>query len=475
MELIDSVGGSIPSPPSGFGEMIRRRFEKVTATVTGKGSLAAAALAGVYVAHRYGLFGKTKKTVMNVLPFIRWGMTKLGVDPPVVVAAPKTRKNCLESAREGSHEVPMPTPKCQVLIGEMISGEFHAFGNGVRIKNWLVAPAHVLFQVKSPVVKGRQSWLEITTEEYEDLDTDLVAIRMSDRQWSTIGASICSIAHVTYTAGHYVSVVGVTGKGTCGVLRDDSTVFGRMVYDGTTLAGYSGAGYMAGPQLVGVHTNGGAVNGGYSASYIMVILNLLDREKPEDSDDWLRDMMKRNKRIRIDKRWMDLDDVRIQVDGRYAVVSRDALRSAMGDDFDFDDDGDTPVAVKRGYSYGNSRAAQHDLQLSAKGRRYQNEGISLVSAPPPEEHSQFENDMDVIARGLVEMGEEMSSSSGASSSLVKSPETLELIGRELIRHLKECSTKRLRAFAQLLEATGGDSSILESLPKPKPRKRKPNP
>lgn len=420
----------------GLGETVHRKMDKAAARIPGgNATLVIGAAAGVYYAYKSGWFGKARDMVCKAVPLLRWGMTKCGVPPPVVQAAPLVRRTCLESAREGSHEVPMPVPKCQVMVGEMKAGEFHAYGNAVRIKDWLVAPAHVLFQVARPCIKGRQSWIEIDTDNYEDLDTDLVSVKLSAKQWSVIGASICSIAHVTYTAGHYVSVVGVSGKGTTGILRDDNVVFGRMVYDGTTLGGYSGAGYMSGPQLVGLHTNGGAVNGGYSASYILVLLNVLDRTKPEDSDDWLRDIIKKKKRVRIDKRWADLDEVRIQVDGRYAVVSRDAMRRAYGADYeDLDPFGDPTGGIGGGYG-------------EALSRTYRD--FESVTKPS---------------------GEATSSSSGASSIVEKSPDSKDPLRNALMERFGGYSTKRLKQLIQLLKELE-NTPIPESVPTPTPRRR----
>lgn len=201
------------------------------------------------------------------------------------------------------------------------------------MRDYLVMPSHVFAAVSAPAVKGRQHWILLKKDvEYVELDTDLIAIKCSEKELSTIGASQVSISHSLPYSGEYVSIVGASGKGTVGVLRHDRSIFGRVTYDGTTVGGYSGAGYCSGNRLVGIHTNGGAVNGGFSASYIYSLICRTDKVKPEDSDDWLREQFskKSGRGIRVDKRWNDMDEVRIEVNGRYAIVDRSSMVTAFG-------------------------------------------------------------------------------------------------------------------------------------------------
>lgn len=281
-----------------------------------------------------GLAYRFRSKLRNWLPGYQRLKTAMGCEPPVVVAdiAFSDRKVCYESVRSGSVEAPQLKPKCQVYIGEMVSGEFHAVGSAVRMREYLVMPCHVFASVDEPCIKGSQSWIRIDRErEYLDLDTDLIAIKMKESELATIGVVQANISHTLPHTGEYVSIVGLLNKGTTGTLRHDSMVFGRVIYDGTTVAGYSGAGYVSGNRLVGIHTNGGAVNGGYSASYIYSLICYKDRVKDEDSEDWLRAVHKRNRsRFRVDKRWGDVDEVRVEINGRYAVVSRTSMFAAFG-------------------------------------------------------------------------------------------------------------------------------------------------
>lgn len=275
---------------------------------------------------------KMRHRLRKWIPGLQRLKTAFGCEPPVILKAMGSMRTCFESVRSGSVEELLLPPKNQLLVGDVVAGEFQAVGCAVRMADWIVMPSHVFAACEAPCLKGRQHWIRMSKErDYLDLDTDLIAFKLTEKELSTIGVSCCSISHALPYTGDFVQIVGAAGKGTTGVLRHDRNVFGRVMYDGTTVSGYSGAAYTSGNRLVAIHTNGGAVNGGYSASYIYSLLCAHDRIKPEDSEDWLRNQFQKDKnRIRYDKRWNDLDEVRVEVGGRYAVVSRDAMARAFG-------------------------------------------------------------------------------------------------------------------------------------------------
>lgn len=366
---------------------------------------------------------KYRKKIGSLLPGFQRVRTALGCEPPVV---PKSqifddRKKCFESVRSGSLEEPLLTPKCQILVGEMIGGEFNAVGSAVRMRDYLVMPAHVYAAVDRPALKGRQHWIYLDKDrDYVDLDTDLIAFKMTEKELSTIGVTQSSISHALPYSGDFVSVVGLQGKGTVGELKHDRLVFGRVTYKGTTVAGYSGAGYMSGNRLVGIHTNGGATNGGYSASYVYSLICMNDRIKNEDSEDWLRKMYTtKKKRFRIDKRWADLDEVRVEVDGRYAVVSRGAMAAAFGNDY--------------------------EDQFDAMDEPY-------VSTMDPRDYE------SIIGPKHPPAGEAKASSSGGSSVLDNSPDQDIQEVLALKKVLDGFSKKRLISLASHLQQFSNDTS-----------------
>ncbi|APG75840.1 hypothetical protein 1 [Hubei sobemo-like virus 47] len=250
----------------------------------------------------------------------------------------ETRESVLESIREGSLLTPMSMPKVQVLVGQMKNGEFCVHGCGVRMELFLVMPDHVwsYSQLES---ETKRVWLlgprkgkpmEVTFKEIEIIDTDLVYTKLSPDEWSMLAVGVSTLYHEVQFAGSYAAIVGPMGLGSTGLLRHDSTVFGRVVYDGSTTGGFSGAAYVVAGRLAGVHQRGGPVNGGYSASYIWVTLCAMEKLKQEATEDWLRNSFKNKKRVRVDQSWKDLDTVRVQVDGQYAIIDKDSMRKTFG-------------------------------------------------------------------------------------------------------------------------------------------------
>lgn len=247
-----------------------------------------------------------------------------------------SRNNVLESVRAGSTENPMPQPACQVAIGVLEGDRFLAHGCALRLGDYLVMPSHVYALKKDVCAMGHRQhskWLPLSEREFVELDTDILAVKCSPGELSTLLVKQAALCHEIPEGGHYASVVGSAGKGTTGTLRTDPTVFGRVVYSGTTVGGYSGAGYMVGTTLAGIHQSGGVVNGGFSASYLWAVLSQIDQRKDEASEDWLASSFKSKRRIKIDPKWNDLDEIRVQVNGRYAVVERSSMAKAFGSDW----------------------------------------------------------------------------------------------------------------------------------------------
>lgn len=376
---------------------------------------------------------KFRSTLKNLLPGYQRLKTAMGCEPPVVVDERvfDDRRVCLESVRSGSIESSQLKPKCQVFIGEMKAGEFHAVGSAVRMRDYLVMPGHVAAAVDEMCVKGSQHWVKIERDrEYLDLDTDLIAYKLSPKELATIGVSQGSISHSLPYTGEFVSVVGLNGKGTTGVLRHDRMVFGRVVYEGTTVAGYSGSPYVSGNRIVGIHTNGGAVNGGYSASYIYSLICWHDKTRDEDSEDWLRKQYSKNKKnFRVDKRWGDLDEVRVEINGRYAVVARKDMAAAFGNDwFDFMDETDR---LEQKYYQGGYESA--------------------------------------AGGSILKSGESTSSNSGGSSIVENTPDPSLQEVVALVNELAKSSPRRLKAvrstIRQLCETSDIQGNVLDSLEK----------
>lgn len=173
----------------------------------------------------------------------------------------------------------------------------------------------------------------LTSSEVESLDivdTDLLAARLNPARFADLGMRKIPVAScLSEVVGAYCAIVGAFGKGTTGTVRH-SQLFGKINYSGTTCKGYSGAAYMLGKQLIGVHLHGGSVNSGYSASYVLSVLQHNAKIKPEDSIEWLESLKNSGIHVTEDPEWQDLDESRIRVNGRYHIVERSNLQRVYG-------------------------------------------------------------------------------------------------------------------------------------------------
>lgn len=301
-----------------------------------------------------------------------------------------------ECRRPGSEEMILAGSKAQCMLGEMNGNVFEAFGCAVLFGHagnqpsdsfwYLVMPEHAWGYTRTIWAKGRQSQVELTykREMEEDktvihLATDLIAVRITQKEMSTIGISARGLLHFLPVYGSEAKIVGCMGKGTLGILKHDTHVFGRVSYSGTTLGGYSGAAYIVNEQIAGIHTYGTPqINGGWSASFIWATLAFEVRRvdplvvEGETTPTWLERTLQQRKRVRVDKTFYDDECVRIQIDGRYAVVQKSSMQKVCGKDF-------WSRADDQGYLQMDPVYGYEDREYETKEKS--GEVMSLISTP----------------------------------------------------------------------------------------------
>lgn len=138
-------------------------------------------------------------------------------------------------------------------------------------------------------------------------------------------------------------------NGSVGLLRGpnsqecDSVGFGRVVYGGSTRAGFSGAPYINGKTVHGMHTNGGQLNTGYSASYIMMLLKMHFRNSesvPESSEiAMVQRALRTAQREDIEFQPVGQDEVQIKLGGQYFVLDTEDFYQVRRNNPDYFIDG----------------------------------------------------------------------------------------------------------------------------------------
>lgn len=332
-------------PPTGIFSGLAGTLESVgrREVLVGIGITASAALT-TYAS--YKAYQGVRRTCESVRKWWR--------GPPQLLPAPCATSNAgavgtfrSESARPGSEEVIMTAPKCQALVGFREDQKFFVLGNAVRIDQWLVVPDHVKAAAQQHQLElrlvgdNRTAGYELdsaVTDRFELVDTDLLAVALSEAEFSRIGLAKMTVTpSLDERNGAFVQIVGPYGKGTTGNLTHHA-IFGKTAYNGSTFEGYSGAAYMAGRHIAGIHLHGGAFNGGYSASYVLAMLKWQNKIVDEDTSDWLTTYVKDKRNVVFDSSYLDDEDVRVRVSGRYHVVKKDSMARVWGKDWALDID-----------------------------------------------------------------------------------------------------------------------------------------
>lgn len=239
-----------------------------------------------------------------------------------------------ESSRAGSYEqvTKKPTEQLEVFTLEepaVFVGYCCRMSAGQ--KDYLVVPGHVLALAAAGgdevVVKGPagQKSLKVTGEII--LETDLVALETTNQFLSSIGASVVKPGVIDGKTS--VTIAGPKGKGTVAPM-EASTMFGRLVYKGTTLPGYSGALYRV-SKPVAMHLSGGTVNLAISLSYVQLLLNRVAKEVHEATEDYLQKLYVSKVKIRAHRSPNDYDDIFLDIGGRYVGVDASTFSKVFGD------------------------------------------------------------------------------------------------------------------------------------------------
>lgn len=252
---------------------------------------------------------------------------------------------CQESLLPNSIETEFREPDCQMTLAyEGRGGTLEAVGAGLRVQ---IGPYACLMTAMHNLAYEKPLWLIksgkqvcVGKVDYRPLAADAAIVVLAEKTFSVLGVKVASLSPILQ-GRQVITIVGIAGKGTTGQLHVADAAFhglGHVEYKATTRGGYSGAAYMSGNNVYGMHTHGGARNGGYDSLYLYslakIALSYEEEESDEaflrrlfDSDDW-------NKHS-IEERG---DKVIVRdYSGHYHVVDKKKYH-AIEADFDYYDD-----------------------------------------------------------------------------------------------------------------------------------------
>jgi len=187
-----------------------------------------------------------------------------------------------ESMRAGSVRVPVKRSKS--LIGVLnAQGDF--LGSALRIKDMLVMPNHVFEDAEYLTGQINHNTERFDKNSFKSLvmsDIDMSYSKLSERQWSRLGASKVSLGTPkngpvkldALTAEGGVSSQGrIIGKGV-----DQQLMKHEVIHTASSTGGSSGGALYQNGRVVGIHITGGTHNTFIDASIIKLYLNVLDDE-----------------------------------------------------------------------------------------------------------------------------------------------------------------------------------------------------
>lgn len=218
-------------------------------------------------------------------------------------------------------------PSCQVALYACDKGgkATQYRGSAIRVQNWLVAPYHVVVQderIGALVYKDSRNatMIPIDSKKFIQLEGDLAAASLTEAQFSTL--SLGKVSTIPFESETMATVCSSTKEPemSFGLINHDRSVFGGVVFDGSTRSGFSGSAYMIGNRLAGMHVGGGVMNYGLSSTYILAML-----ERAESTAEFLEKIRRKGQTIVYQRNKFNPDEAIVFVNGRYYNVDLEDL------------------------------------------------------------------------------------------------------------------------------------------------------
>jgi len=211
-----------------------------------------------------------------------------------------------------------------------------AFKVTVKQQDFVVTAAHVISSTADTYLQAGDFSVRIPYDHWIRVATDAVALRLDRAEYSELRKSVKSL-RVGCSMGIDVQAKSAHPhrNTSVGILRPasnsekSSSGFGGVIYTGKTRPGFSGAPYVVGNVVHGMHLQTGAIANGYSMSYLasLIARNL------ESSEDELVERMLLTAR-KSDVVWQAVgagDEWQLKCGNRYVVVDDDCYMKAASD------------------------------------------------------------------------------------------------------------------------------------------------
>lgn len=169
----------------------------------------------------------------------------------------------------GSGFVQARIPDCQVALHSVgMFGTTHV-GYGLRYKNVLIVPNHVVSRYREMVLVNDtvKKLVDVSKKQDSAAVTDLAYIYVPKALWADL--KVRSMTHTKAETKAMVSCCGLEGASTGGMMPTINR--GVVYYSGSTKPGFSGAAYTIGNRVMGMHIGAATnVNAGIHSSIFML-------------------------------------------------------------------------------------------------------------------------------------------------------------------------------------------------------------
>nr|UDY81130.1 MAG: putative polyprotein [Varroa destructor virus 3/5] len=208
-------------------------------------------------------------------------------------------------------------PSCQLMVLTCNDqGVWCRAGNGFRISKTIVVPTHVIdtsaftakyVRLAVPEGKrlGKMVVVETPIKDILTIGDDISLINISEIELNRLGVTAARIKTLDTKQTSVMAMIysyAPLFKASVGKISPFDGLAQQIEFSGSTIQGFSGAPYVAGKNDVyGMHTSGGAVNFGISASYLqLLVLGTESNDTIIKSQD--------NPLSRLIKRFMELEN-----------------------------------------------------------------------------------------------------------------------------------------------------------------------
>lgn len=222
--------------------------------------------------------------------------------------------------------VDMPTH--QACIFRIIDGVLLYAGVCFREGDWLFTANHVVEGVGKMLIRAVDGTkVEVDSDDWEHLTLDVAVM-----SYSSVAKKLVMKSAKGATCVDLPQAVRVAARGQAsyGVVRNHE-VMGMVTYDGSTVAGFSGAPYMMNNTVLGIHTGyEKTTNVGVSFAYVYLILKLRTRGTSyvqEDTDEYFDYEMARatKQSFAYQRDPCNPDEYLVRVNGKYHMIQSDSF------------------------------------------------------------------------------------------------------------------------------------------------------